>query len=165
MSKQRIAFEASNAMDTARSYHAAAHLLEQHAAQTIAHLNVPGIPLTLERVNQIGGEKAVPVVLHALALEIVLKVRLHLAKVPFKQFGRKHNHAELFAMLPEKEKQVLARRYAERRNHMFRSPILLEALQWSGDAFIKWRYRYEWSSVDASVGEMLLAYDILQEGL
>ena len=106
-----------------------------------------------------------PVLLHALAVEIVLKVRLHLAKTSFASFCRKHNHAKLFAMLPEEQRKLLAERYATRRHKAFRSATLVEALTWSGDAFMKWRYRYEWPSVDASVGEMILSYKILEEGL
>ncbi len=156
-----IAFNADTATQTACSFHAAANFLEERAAQTVARLRLPGTNLTSEHVQRIVGEMAVPVVLHALAVEVLLKVRLHLAKVPF---GRKHNHADLFAMLPDREKKLLAERYAKRRNPMFRSATLEEALKWSGDAFVKWRYYYEWQSVDTSVGEMLLSYEVLLEG-
>jgi hypothetical protein len=159
--KSKLAFNAVSAMQTARSYHVAAHVLEEHAARSVALAIVPGTNLTAERVQEMAGEKAVPVVLHALAVEIVLKVRLNRAKRPY--IG--HNHAKLFAKVPEEEKQMLAERYATRRNPMFRSVTLEEALKWSGDAFEEWRYRYEWPHLDASVGEMVLVYKILQEGL
>jgi hypothetical protein len=109
------------------------------------------------------GESAVPVVLLALAIEIMLKIRINLATG--ESVFRDHNHAKLFALLPDAERIMLEDRYKNNRKFPFTSTTLKDALEWSGNAFEKWRYRYEWNAVSVSQGEMVLAYNVLEEGL
>jgi hypothetical protein len=155
-------FDSASALEVARSFHSAAVSLEQVAAQTQACVRSGNLALTGEAMKQLLGEKSVPVVLHALAIEILLKVRLHRAGVKVR---KTHDHDKLYANLPVAERKALSRRYVEQRRFPFKSQSLQAALEWSTDAFEKWRYRYEWQNVNASVGEMLLVYEVLSESL
>jgi hypothetical protein len=158
------AFDAATALVTADSFHEAAMHLEGIVAQTQDGMRSPGINLTTDMMRRMMGQMAVPVVLHAFALEIVLKVRLFQATGTER---KTHYHDEIFALLPEAERKTLCERYATERNTKIRftSATLEEALQRSRQTFDDWRYRYELPGVNTSVGELILAFRVIREGL
>ena len=101
------AFDAATALVTADSFHEAAMHLEGIVAQTQDRTRSPGINLTTNMIPRMMGQMAVPVVLHAFALEIVLKVRL------FRATGterRTHYQDEIFALLQEAERKTHSER-------------------------------------------------------
>ena len=111
---------------------------------------------------QIVGRAAGVVVLEALALEIVLKARLLRAGITF---PRTHDHSTLFGLLPDTEKQEAEQRYQSAGWPPLRATTLAEALSYSANVFVEWRFMHEHFSVQASTGEMRRAYTALADGM
>ena len=99
--------------------------------------------------------------LEALALEIVLKARLLRSGIAI---PRTHDHASLYASLPDVEKQDVGQRYQSAR-HPAMGPTLADALAFRANVFAKWRYLHERGLVEASMGEMRRAFRALDDGL
>jgi hypothetical protein len=162
----QVPFTAEGAIEVAESYFRAAGILEEAAAQTKARMFAdPADSGGINTMKQMMGESSIAVMLLALSIELLLKARLHRGSVPYKQFRRQHNHKSLYMMLPAADQQVLSKAYIERKRLPFASATLEDALAWSGEHFVRWRYRHEWQAVSASPGEMLLAYRVLRDGL
>jgi hypothetical protein len=153
-------FNADAALRTARGFHHAAGLLEAMHQQNIAQLP-KGVDLGADIISQAVGMAAGAVVLEALAVELLLKVRLHRAGQPLK---KTHKHADLFALLPEPERNGAEQRYAAWRLSAMRG-TLEEVLKFSSDLFEKWRYMHEHGTVEVSMGELQRAFGALQDGL
>src|SRR6266851_7928183 len=108
--KQR--YNADGAMNAARAFHGTAGLLEGIHKQELTR--VPkGASLDPEIINQLVGRTASAAVLEALAVELVLKVRLDRARIPV---PKTHNHADLFANLPPADQKDTEERYQARRH-------------------------------------------------
>jgi hypothetical protein len=116
-----------------------------------------GTSLDPEILNQIVGRTASATALEALALELVLKVRLSRAGVPVRKM---HNHADLFAKLPASDKKDAEERYQARRHPAMRA-TLAEVLTYSANVFEDWRYMHEHHHVQASMAEMQRAFEAL----
>jgi hypothetical protein len=111
------------------------------------------------------GRAAGMVVLEALAIELVLKARLLRAGALSKQLAREHDHAALYAELPDTEKQESQQRYQSGRNPFTREK-LADALAFSAKKFNEWRYMHEEpKGVEASLGEMQRAFVALADGM
>jgi hypothetical protein len=124
----------------------------------------------LINVEQLMGRVSGAVVLEALALELVLKARLKQSgidfDVPLKGMAR-HDHAKLYALLPDSEKQAADQRYRSIPFPAMHS-TLAEALDFSAQVFTEWRYMHEdqhRSGVQASMGDMQRAFRALAEGM
>jgi hypothetical protein len=119
-------------------------------------------------VDQNIGRVAGAVVLEALAIELVLKARLKRSEIDFQgplKGIKRHDHAKLFALLPDIEKQQADQRYRSLRHPAIRA-TLAEALDFSAKVFTEWRYMHEQpSGVQASMGEMQRAFKALTEGM
>jgi hypothetical protein len=182
MTKQRFdskpPFDAVAALKTARGYHDSAALLENIRKEELAGLpraepqitqgkgfyavGFAHVGLDMDFLNRNQAYATSATVLDALALEIVLKVRLARAGLPI---PRTHSHTKLFATLPAPERQAAEERY-KAGGHPFRSVTLEAALAGSNDVFETWRYLYEEpAGVSASTGEMRRAFQVLAEGL
>ena len=171
-------FDAGAALKTARGYHDSAALLESIRKEELASLprvepqiaqgngfcavGFAHVGLDMDFLNRNQGYAISATVLEALALEIVLKVRLARAGLAV---PRTHSHAELFDALPASDRQAAEERY-KMGGHPFRSTTLEAALADSDDVFETWRYLYEEpAGVEASTGEMRRAFRVLAEGL
>lgn len=153
-------YNADGAMKAARGFHGTASLLELIHKQEIAR--VPkGAGLDPEILNQIVGRAVSATVLEALALELVLKVRLSRAGVAVRKM---HNHADLFAKLPASDKKDAEERYRARRHPAMRA-TLAEVLTYSANVFEDWRYMHEHHHVEASMGEMQRAFAALADSI
>ena len=151
-------FNAEAALRVACGHHRSAMMLEKiHEEEILRKVEI----LTVDIVYQRIGTVVSSTVLEALALELVLKVRLDLAQVGIQ---RTHNHAELFAKLPASEKQQAELRYQASRYPGMRA-TLEEALEYSAEIFEQWRYLHERPQVEASMGEMQRAFEALAHGL
>jgi hypothetical protein len=156
-------FTVEGAMQTARGYHYAAGELEAMHQQQTAAIRRGERPQII--IHQTVGRTAGAVVLEALAIEIALKARLTGARVPFADLLKKwerHDHAKLYALLPDNEKQEAEQRY---QSHPAMRATLAEALTFSANVFVEWRYMHERTSVEASLGEMQRAFKALAEGM
>jgi hypothetical protein len=147
-------------MKVARGFHGTACLLEGILKQERARIVEHG-RIDIETINQLLGRTASMVVLEALAVELVLKVRLDRAGITV---ARTHNHAKLFAKLPAADKKDAEERYQTRRHPAMRA-TLAEVLAYSAPVFEMWRYSHEHPSVEASLGEMQHAFDALADGI
>ena len=116
---------------------------------------------TIDILNETMGRVVSSTVLEALALELVLKVKLDQAKI---EIPITHDLATLFAKLPAPEQRQVGRRYQTSRHPAMR-PTIEEALAFSSDAFERWRYLHEHQYVEASMGEMQCAFNALVHGL
>ena len=150
-------FDAKGALKAARGYHSTAMLLERIQQETIKQ----GATLTADTLNETMGRVLSSTVLEALALELVLKVKLDQAGI---KIPRTHDQAALFAKLPAPEQQQAGRRYQTSRHPAMRATIE-EVLAFSADAFERWRYSHEHQQVEASMGEMQRAFNALVHGL
>jgi len=150
-------FNADAAMKVARGFHGTACLLEGILKQERLALK----SIDLETINQLLGRTTSMVVLEALAVELVLKVRLDWAGITV---ARTHNHANLFAKLPAADRKDAEERYQARRHPAMRT-TLAEVLAYSAPVFEMWRYQHEHPSVEASLGEMQRAFDALAENI
>jgi hypothetical protein len=147
-------FNAEAALKVARGYHSTALVLERIRRKE-------GVPLTIDMVNESMARVISSTVLEALAMEILLKVRLDKAGIAI---PRTHNHSKLFAKLPAAERQQAGQRYQASR-HPAMHPTIEEALAYSADVFEVWRYSHEHDRVEASMGEMQRAFHALAHGL
>ncbi len=169
------------AAKNARGFHEAARVVDE-SFQSMAR--VAGRESQSAGVmEQIVGQASAVAILDALALELTLKVRLHRAGKPV---PATHDHRKLFEKLTDTEKHDLERRYAERRHLISRTNVVVtqsasgpggmtsvqppasrleEALSRSGSVFVTWRYMFEHPVAIAYTSEMMVAYDVLQEGL
>jgi hypothetical protein len=152
-------YNADGAMKAARGFHGTAGLLEVIHKQELARLP-KGTSLEPELLNQVVGRTASATVLEALALELVLKVRLNRAGVAVR---RTHNHADLFAKLPASDKKDAEERYQAR--HPAMRATLSEVLTYSANVFENWRYIHEHHHVQASMGEMQRAFESLADSI
>jgi hypothetical protein len=150
-------FNADGAMKGARGFHGTACLLEGIHRQEMLALK----SIDHEIINQLLGRTASVVVLEALALELVLKVRLHRAGIVVPRW---HNHADLFTKLPPSDKKDAEERYQARRHPAMRATVA-EALAYSAGVFEKWRYGHEHPNVEASIGEIQRAFESLADGI
>ena len=156
-----ISFNANAALQTARGFHYAAGRLERIHLQDGLALPNTGQDPTTYLTEMIGGA-AGAVVLEALAIELVLKVRLKLAGLGHQ---RGHNHSILFSALPQSEQRRAESVYQSIRHPAMRS-TLAEVLEFSAGTFEKWRYMHEEvGGVQASGGEMQKAFRALVAGL
>jgi hypothetical protein len=150
-------FNAEGAMKAARGFHGTAALLEDiHKRERVFP---KGTNFDLDMLNQLMGRVVSATVLEALALELVLKVRLNRAGVAV---SKEHSHAKLFAELPETDKQEAEDRYQAQRHPAMRA-TLEEVLTYSANVFEKWRYLHEHPHVEASMGEMQRAFESLAD--
>jgi hypothetical protein len=99
--------------------------------------------------------------LEALAVELALKARLINANM---EPPREHDHLKLFDRLPSEVREQAEREYQSRRHPAMRK-TLAEALTFSANVFVDWRYAYERPSNEASGGEMFHAFAALTAGL
>jgi len=112
-------------------------------------------------LTKLVGASAGAVVLQALALELILKVRLaRCGKKPWST----HDHAALFAEIPEPERTAANGRYRSRRHPSMRE-TLQDAMAASAPLFEEWRYMHEHSQVTAPNTEMQCAFEALADGL
>jgi hypothetical protein len=154
-------FTVEAAMKTARGFHQAAGELEAlHQQQTRGDL-LGSVTIDQNYLDQLVGRIAATGVLEALALELALKARLRRLKI---RVPNSHDHAKLYALLPEDERQKAEERWRCVRHPAMRA-TLAEALSFSADVFVKWRYMHEQGSVHASMGEMQRAFGIFADGL
>lgn len=169
-----LPFDADGALKAARGFHAAGGHLEIAERQLLTRIHggegvrseprppgTVGVPLEPDMLTQVMGAGAGVVVLEALALELVLKVRLARSGTPV---WATHNHSKLFAKLPALERTAADQRYQSRRHPAMRK-TLEEVLAFSADQFVKWRYMHEHPNVSASSGEMRCAFVALVDGL
>jgi hypothetical protein len=152
-------FNADGALQAARGYHDTAALLEAVHRQEMRAPRPGG--LTVEAVQQAQGRIVSSTVLEALAVELVLKAKLARSGV---DVPPSHDHATLFAELPAAEQALAAERYRASLHPAMR-PTLQEALAYSASVFEAWRYYHEYQRVEASMGEMQLAFNALAHGL
>ena len=152
-------FNAEGALKAARGYHSTAMLLERIQQEMASKKR--GVTLTADTLNETMGRVLSSTVLEALALELVLKVKLDQAGI---KIPRTHDHAALFAKLPAPEQQQAGRLYQTSRHPAMRATIE-EVLAFSADAFERWRYLHEHQQVEASMGEMQRAFNALVHGL
>ncbi len=170
--KEVATFDADGALKTALGFDSAAAQLGTSRASA-PHGNTQTI-----------GQLAGAVVLEALALELVLKVRVSRAGKPV---PATHKHSDLFELLPAAERKDAERRYEERKPplsliaivgtrpppppgtppYQLMSPpkTLNELLRVSDDLFVKWRYMYEERVAEAPLGQMSCAFAALKHGL
>jgi hypothetical protein len=94
------------------------------------------------------------VVLEAIAIELVLKVRLKRARISFDSLRDKHDHSALYSLVPDLEKQEAEQQYQWIRHPPFRATTLAEALSFSAKVFVKFRYMHGEPPVEASLGEV-----------
>lgn len=120
-----------------------------------------GVPFTIDILNETMSRVVSSTVLEALALELILKVKIDRMGI---KIPKTHNHADLFAELPAPERQQAGQRYQSSRHRAMR-PTIEEALAFSADAFESWRYLHEHQHVEASMGEMQRAFNALVHGL
>jgi hypothetical protein len=167
-------FDAEGALRTALAFDSAASHLRTTGAP------VPrGITLPADRLARALGPWAGTVVLEALAVELVLKVRVSRAGEPVQ---KTHSHSDLFALLPAAERTELERRYQESSPpqstvaivnktpttlHQLSAPpeTLEKLLEASGKLFEKWRYMYEEAVSEAPLEQMFHAFAALRDGL
>jgi len=165
-------FNAKVALYAARGYHHTAgslfgsevtYLGISTAGNAIGYVaDMGGVPQEKPHrpVRVIVGEAISAVVLEALALELVLKVKLHHAG---KRPPKMHNHADLFAKLAASERQQAGQRF-----QVGRQPdtyTLEEVLANSAPAFERWRYAHEHQQLEASMSDMRQAFEALAYGL
>jgi hypothetical protein len=162
MGKTRISkpFNAEAALRAARGYHSTAALLERVYREEQASLK-EGVNFTVDMVHEIISRVVSSTVLEALAVELVLKVRLSQAGIPI---PKTHNHAKLFDHLPLSERKESGQRYRAIRHPTMRATIE-EALAFSAAVFERWRYIHEHQSVEASMLEMQRAFNALAHDL
>jgi hypothetical protein len=120
-----------------------------------------GVNFTVDMVHEIISRVVSSTVLEALAVELVLKVRLSQADKPIPM---NHKHVELFDLLSLSERKESGQRYRASRHPAMRATIE-EALAFSSDVFERWRYIHEHQSVEASMGEMQRAFNALAHNL
>jgi hypothetical protein len=148
----RHTFTVDSIAKAARGFHIAAGKLEDiHRAER------PRVPFELADLDGIIGTVVGATTLEALAIELVLKARLHQAGIAF---PKTHNHADLFAALPLAARQAADQNYQAKRHPAMRA-TLAEVLNFSANAFEKWRYLHEQPFVEASMGEMQRAFAAL----
>ena len=169
-------FNSFGAMYAARGFHFAAGLfgIEGSHLQLSVRNGMAGYSANLREQEKLPPEQKKPrrpvgevasmaisaVVLEALALELVLKVRLYRAgKTPPKS----HNLATLFAKLPASERREITQRF--RASRQPGALTLGQLLAYSAEAFEQWRYMHEHERVEASVSDMREAFDVLAYGL
>jgi hypothetical protein len=111
-------------------------------------------------VDRAQGRIVSATMLEALAVELALKARLINANIEPPNI---HDHFKLFKKLPLEIRDQANKEYQSRRHPAMRK-TLAEALAFSANVFVDWRYAYEHSSVRASAGEMLHAFAALTEG-
>jgi hypothetical protein len=115
--------------------------------------------------EQLVGRAAGAVVLEALAVELVLKARLHRLGIRWARLVDKHDHSALYALLPDNEQHEADQRYQSIGQPAMHT-TLAEALAFSAQAFKQWRYMHEQpSGVQASTGDMRRAFMALAEGM
>lgn len=169
----QLSYDANAALKAARGFHAAARQLEAAGKQLFTRIRggegvrpdphppgTVGTPLEEDMLAQVLGAAAGEVVLEALALELLLKVRLTRAGIAV---WATHNHSKLFGKLPALERTAAEQLYQARRHTSMRN-TLNEVLAFSADQFVKWRYLYEEPSVTAANSEMQLAFEVLVNG-
>ena len=122
------------AAKAARIFHVAATRLEELRGDTKPGTNINTASLD-EMLGMLGGVT----VLEALALELVLKARLLQSVITPPKW---HSHSDLFALLPEAEQQVAGRIYQANRHSAMRE-TLAEVLNFSTNAYERWRYHHE----------------------
>ncbi|HEY6323440.1 MAG TPA: hypothetical protein VJA16_18010 [Thermoanaerobaculia bacterium] len=180
MSSRYFVLRADDPLKTALSFHAVAGEL---AAQPLRQANLPADAIDLS-----SGRMASAVVLEALAIELLLKVRRERAGLPF---IREHKHKVLFDSLPQSEQDDLRRCYETGSGHrkvgrpqplpvgairpamtvpkLGKGTLVDSGLELSSKAFEQWRYAHEHHGgndvVQADFGEMQFIFDLLRQGL
>jgi hypothetical protein len=157
---KKVAFDAEAGLRAARGFHLAAGLLETAHQQNVRSVR-KGVNVGVDHITQLVGVSSGAAVLEALALEIILKVRLSRAGMAV---PRSHDHANLFGKLPAADKKDSEQRYNASR-HPAMVATIEDALNYSCDVFEKWRYMHEYSQVDVSMGEMRRAFTALADDL
>jgi hypothetical protein len=164
------AFEATSALFAARAFHGTAQMLEEIRQHNLGKLLSLSYPPAFRGADDSDAESfdrwarsGIPisaVVLEALALELILKVRLDQASKPV---PKSHDHAVLYADLPAAEKEEAARRYRNSRDPPMPT-TLAEVLTESAKAFEQWRYIHEQKQVGANPEDMRRAFEALAHG-
>lgn len=150
---KRPTFSYEAALQLARGYNMTAkHLELVHQAEVKARKVRP--------IVETIGWVASTTVLQALALELLLKALVHRAGVGVPPT---HHLVELFQLLPQGQRDAADARYAA-RGALTERKTLAEVLAYCDDAFATWRYLHEKPSVECSMGEMMRAFAVLQEG-
>jgi hypothetical protein len=167
-------FDADGALRIALAYDTAA-----------SHLRTTGAPVPLgttppaDRAARALGQWAGMVVLEALAIELVLKVRVSRAGQPVE---KTHSHSNLLVVLPAAERTELERRYQESNPPQSsvaivnKTPTMLyqlsappdtleKLLEASGSLFVKWRYMFQETVVEAPAEQMFHAFAALRSDL
>jgi HEPN domain len=112
-------------------------------------------------INRTNGRVMSATILEALAVELALKASLIRAHV---KPPDTHDHLKLLNKLPPDVRDQADKEYQSRRHPAMRK-TLTEALAFSAEVFVKWRYAYEHPSVQASGGEMFHAFAALTTGV
>ena len=139
------------AVQAARVFHTAGSRLEELRGDT-----KPDASIDTAYLDETLGVVAGVTVLEALALELVLKARLLQSGIKPPKW---HSHSDLFALLPDAEQQVAGQIYQANRHSAMRE-TLAEVLNFSAEAFERWRYHNE-QPAEASLREMQRAFDVL----
>ncbi len=121
MGKTRISnqINAEAALRAERGYHSTAALLERVHREEQASLK-EGVNSTVDMLHEMMSRVVSSTVLEALAVELVLKVRLSQAGIPI---PKTHNHANLFDRLPLSERKESGQRYRASRHPAMRATI------------------------------------------
>jgi hypothetical protein len=155
-------FTVERAMQAARGFHHASGEL-QAAQHRFIRRRLSQLP-TKVTADQFAGWSTGALVLEALAVELVLKARLKRAGISFAGLPDKHDHSALYALMRDVEKQEADQRYQSSRHPMMRA-TLAEALDFSAEVFMKWRYIHEHGPLQANMGEMQRAFAALADGI
>lgn len=148
-------FNATIALFAARGFHGTAQMLEEIHENTFGKV-VEGFPRWSRR-----GVPISAVVLEALALELLLKVKLAQAGRPV---PKSHDHSRLYADLPAAEREKAERQY-QISGHQPMPVTLAEVLTESAEAFERRRYIHEQRRVRANPEDMRRAFEALSHGL
>lgn len=154
-------FNVDEALKSAHGFHSTAVLLNEIYHHELASIG-PLVGSHIELQNKAISRAVSATVLQALALELILKVRLAMAQI---HVPATHKHAELFAILPEQDRERADQLYRNCLRPFTRAVTIEEALAFSSDVLTVWRYSHEYEIVEASLDEMQCAFNALAHGV
>jgi len=154
------AFDPVAATEAAHGFRNTARLIEE--ARRNKHADFSKAPLTVELVKEQVALGISATVLHALAVELILKTRIHreTGKAP-----RGHDLGKLFSTLPLGAQQEAQNRYDSHRRFVAIHSTIQEALTRHASTFVEWRYPHERIHEGVSPMELDRAFLALAEGL